>query len=39
MEIVTAVFATVVAAFCFLAILTKDVRESRSGEEKNRADS
>lgn len=30
MEIITAAFATVVAAFCFLAIVKNDVRDQTS---------
>jgi len=32
MEIITAAFAAAVAAFCFLAILSNDVRDSRSSD-------
>jgi len=35
MEIVTAVFATVVAAFCFFAIVSKDLRDRNTVDEKN----
>jgi hypothetical protein len=38
MEIVTAVFATVVAASCFAAILLKDLREGRSNAEDTASD-
>ena len=38
MEIVTAVFATIVAAFCFLAIVKKDLKDRTTVDEKNTSD-
>jgi len=32
MEIITAAFATAVAAFCFLAILLNDVRDGKASD-------
>jgi hypothetical protein len=37
MEIITAIFATLVAAGCFFAILSKDLREGKSVEEEKPA--
>jgi len=38
MEIVTAIFATIVAAGCFFAILSKDLGEGNSVDENKPAD-